>query len=61
MMTRGIIGVYHRVSPQHLKRYLVEFDFRYNERTSLNVTNEPRATKAIAGVVGKRMTLLPIS
>lgn len=35
IMKRGIFGVYH---PQHLKRYLAEFDFRYNERLALNVT-----------------------
>jgi hypothetical protein len=23
-------GVYHHVSAHHLKRYLAEFDFRYN-------------------------------
>ena len=56
---RGIIGTYHHVSPQHLKRYLAEFDFRYNERAALNVTDKDRATKAVAGVVGKRVTLLP--
>jgi hypothetical protein len=27
---RGIYGVYHHVSQEHLKRYLCEFDFRYN-------------------------------
>jgi transposase-like protein len=32
---RGINGVYHHVSQQHLKRYLAEFDFRYNERIAL--------------------------
>jgi hypothetical protein len=26
---RGIVGVYHHVSKQHLHRYLVGFDFRY--------------------------------
>ena len=31
-MKRGIHGVYHHVSQQHLKRYLAEYDFRYNER-----------------------------
>ena len=30
---RGINGTYHHISQQHLKRYLAEFDFRYNERT----------------------------
>src|SRR6185437_7892604 len=40
---RGINGVYHHVSPQHLKRYLAEFDFRYNERSALGVNDETRA------------------
>jgi transposase-like protein len=56
IMKRGITGVYHHVSAQHLKRYLAEFDFRYNERSGLNVTDAKRATKAVAGVVGKRLT-----
>jgi transposase-like protein len=59
ILKRGIIGTYHHVSPQHLKRYLAEFDFRYNERAALNVTDKDRAAKAVAGVVGKRVTLLP--
>ena len=56
ILKRGITGVYHHVSAQHLKRYLPEFDFRYNERSALNVTDAERAKKAVAGVVGKRMT-----
>lgn len=56
IIKRGIVGVYHHVSPQHLKRYLAEFDFRYNERSGLKVTDAERAAKAIAGAVGKRMT-----
>jgi transposase-like protein len=56
IMKRGITGVYHHVSPQHLKRYLAEYDFRYNERMALNISDAERATKAVAGVVGKRMT-----
>jgi hypothetical protein len=56
IMKRGITGVYHHVSPQHLKRYLAEYDFRYNERMALNVSDAERATKAVAGVVGKPMT-----
>ena len=35
ILKRGIYGVYHHVSQQHLKRYLGEFDFRYNERCAL--------------------------
>ena len=56
VMKRGITGVYHHVSPQHLKRYLAEYDFRYNERAALNVSDAERAAKAVAGVVGKRVT-----
>jgi len=56
VMKRGITGVYHHVSPQHLKRYLAEYDFRYNERAALNVSDAERATNAVGGVVGKRVT-----
>ena len=56
ILKRGINGVYHHVSPQHLKRYLAEFDFRYNEREALGVNAAERAKKAIVGVRGKRLT-----
>ena len=56
ILKRGIIGTYHHVSPQHLKRYLGEFDFRYNERVGLGVSDAERAVKAVRGTVGKRMT-----
>jgi transposase-like protein len=56
VLKRGIMGTYHHVSPKHLKRYLAEFDFRYNERMALGVTDEARTTKALRGIVGKRLT-----
>jgi transposase-like protein len=56
ILKRGITGTYHHVSQQHLKRYLAEFDFRYNERMALNVSDAQRADKAVKGVVGKRVT-----
>ncbi len=55
-LKRGIYGTYHHVSPQYLKRYLAEFDFRYNERSALGVEDTERAAKALKGVVGKRLT-----
>jgi transposase-like protein len=56
ILKRGITGVYHHVSQQHLKRYLAEFDFRYNERMALGVNDFERAAKALRGVAGKRLT-----
>jgi transposase-like protein len=56
ILKRGIIGTYHHVSQEHLKRYLCEFDFRYNERVALGVGDEERAAKAIKGAAGKRLT-----
>jgi hypothetical protein len=56
ILKRGIIGTYHHVSPQHLKRYLGEFDFRYNERMALGVNDKARAEKAVKGIAGKRLT-----
>lgn len=56
IMKRGITGVYHHVSQQHLKRYLAEFDFRYNERSALGVTDAQRMAKSVQGIVGKRLT-----
>jgi transposase-like protein len=53
---RGIYGTYHHVSQTHLKRYLAEFDFRYNERIALGVNDTERAAKAIRGAAGKRLT-----
>ena len=56
LLKRGIIGTYHNVSEAHLKRYLAEFDFRYNQRTALGVNDEMRTEKAMKGIVGKRIT-----
>jgi transposase-like protein len=56
---RGITGVYHNVSEAHLKRYLAEFDFRYNERVALGVDDKMRAERAVKGVAGKRLMYRP--
>jgi len=56
ILKRGIVGTYHHVSQQHLKRYLAEFDFRYNQRSALGVSDAERATKMLQGILGKRLT-----
>jgi transposase-like protein len=59
VLKRGINGVYHHVSEAHLKRYLAEFDFRYNNRMSLGVTDGERTANALKGIEGKRLTYRP--
>jgi transposase-like protein len=56
ILKRGLIGTYHHVGEQHLQRYVTEFDFRYNNRTKLGVTDEQRADIALKGISGKRLT-----
>jgi hypothetical protein len=56
VLKRGIVGTFHHVSEQHLHRYLAEFDFRYSNRAALGVGDEARATRALRGIVGKRLT-----
>jgi hypothetical protein len=53
---RGMIGVYQHCSERHLHRYLAEFDFRYSNRMRLGVDDKSRATRALQGVKGKRLT-----
>jgi len=53
---RGMIGVYQHCGEAHLHRYLAEFDFRYNRRTALKVTDTERAEDLLRGAVGKRLT-----
>jgi transposase-like protein len=56
LLKRGVIGTYHSISEAHLRRYLAEFDFRYNHREALGINDTERTDAAIAGTVGKRLT-----
>jgi transposase-like protein len=53
---RGMKGVYQHCSEAHLHRYLAEFEFRYNNRVALGCNDADRASAALRGVVGKRIT-----
>jgi len=55
-LKRGLIGTYHHVGSQHLKRYACEFDFRYNTRQKLGFTDSQRAEQVLRGIGGKRLT-----
>lgn len=52
ILKRGLIGTYHHVGANHLKRYIGEFDFRYNNR---RVADGERADNALKGIKGKRL------
>src|ERR1700733_14366834 len=53
---RGVDGIYHHISEAHLSRYLSEFDFRYSNRERLGCDDETRASRALKGAKGRRLT-----
>jgi transposase-like protein len=53
---RGMRGVYQWCAEKHLHRYVAEFDFRYNNRAALECSDEVRADRLLAGIIGKRLT-----
>ena len=55
ILKRGVIGSFHSVSEQHLGRYVDEFAFRWNTRSSLGIEDTERVALAIKGAAGKRL------
>lgn len=56
LFKKSMAGVYQHCGEQHLQRYLDEFSFRYNNRSALGIQDAERATFAIVGAEGKRLT-----
>ena len=56
ILKRGIYGVYQHVSEAQLHRYLYEFDFRYSKREKLGFNDVARASVALKGAKGRRLT-----
>lgn len=52
---RGMNGTYQHCSQKHLKRYLAEFDFRYNTREALGTGDAIRAEELLKSTKGKRL------
>jgi transposase-like protein len=52
IVRRGLDGIYHSVSKEHLHRYLSEFSFRYDNR---GLSDGERTSKAIRNANGKRL------
>lgn len=53
---RGMKGVYQHCAKHHLHRYLAEYDFRYSFREANGFNDTDRATEALRGIVGRRLT-----
>jgi hypothetical protein len=53
---RGLVGVDQYCSTQHLKRYICEFDFRYNHHPKLGINGTGRILAGLKGIIGKRLT-----
>jgi transposase-like protein len=53
LLKRGVNGVFHHVSREHLQRYCDEFAFRYENR---KVTDGERAKMLVLKAEGKRLT-----
>jgi transposase-like protein len=49
-LKRGIVGIYHQVSPKHLHRYCNEFGYRYNTRQIKDVVRFEDAIKNVNNV-----------
>ncbi len=52
IVKRGLNGIYHAVSKEHLHRYMSEYEFRYNYR---ELTDGERTMAAIKAADGKRL------
>jgi transposase-like protein len=56
---RGMKGIYQHCAEKHLHRYLAEFDSRSNNRIALGADDVTRTERAVAGIIGKRLTYRP--
>jgi hypothetical protein len=55
LIQRGLMGIYHNVSPQYLHRYLWQWDFCWNHR---KMNDGERTIAAIQAAQGKRLMFM---
>ena len=49
MLARGYVGVYHKMSPKHLQRYISEFEGRNNQRNRNTIDQMGEITCSLTG------------
>ena len=52
MLKRGYVGTYHQMSPEHLDRYVGEFEGRHNQR---DLDTSKQMAAMVRGLDGKRL------
>jgi transposase-like protein len=57
-LKRSLDGTHHRISREHLSRYLAEFDYRYSTREA---TDKERMDDLMARVGGRRLAYKPLT
>jgi hypothetical protein len=56
-LKRSLDGTHHRVSVEHLDRYLAQFDFMYS---NCKQTDSQRMRRLLGQVAGRRLTYRPV-
>ena len=57
MLKRAYVGIFHKISPKHLNRYVLEFSGRHNIRFLDTIQ---MMVRMVTGMVGKRLTYLKL-
>ena len=57
-LKRSINGTHHHVSPEHLHRYLAEFDFRYS---TCKLDDSDAVQRMVTQAAGRRLSYKPLT
>jgi hypothetical protein len=57
-LKRSLDGTHHRISAEHLDRYLAEFDFRFSTR---KLSDTQRMNRLMGQTAGRRLSYRPLT